>query len=150
MSVFHRIDSWLIEGPYQAVVDFSQRQPAWWGRQCAIGYLVMTCVHIAVRHGDQAWLDYVILAAALLAAPMQWLVTLLPAWFASMGESRFLRLSILAIALPDLLGLFGQNPAAWASDLLCHVAAVSYCYFAACKPPRPRVPRTRLAPGGAA
>lgn len=150
MNMLSRIDDWLIEGPYQAVVDLSQRQPAWWARQCVIGHLVMTCIRIAINPADQPWLNYAILGACLVVSPMQWLVTLLPSWFAGMGASRLTRLLLLGLALLRLLGLFGPNPAICILALLGDVVLMSFCYFAACKPPRPRVPRTRLAPGGAA
>lgn len=150
MSMLSRIDDWLIEGPYQAAVDFSQRKPEWWAQQCVIGNFVMTCILIAVGPSDQPWLNYAVVGACLVLSPIQWIGTLIPAWFACFGAARLTRLLLLGLSLPNLLGLLGTNPAIHILALLGDVALVSYCYFAACKPPRPRAPRFNLAPGGAA
>lgn len=150
MSMLSRIDDWLIEGPYQAVVDFSQRQPAWWGRQCSIGYAVMSVLCFLVSPDEVPWIRYSFLIAGGLMFARIWEVTSAQPIFAGMGRIRLLRL-LLWLGL--LLMLHGVSTR-WRAQALAlsvgQVCVLSVYYFAACKPPRPRAPRFNLAPGGAA
>lgn len=47
MNLFARIDAWLIAGPFQTVVDISQRKPEWWAQQSLIATLVLECIRRA-------------------------------------------------------------------------------------------------------
>lgn len=150
MNVFHRIDSWLIEGPYQAVVDLSQRKPVWWARQSLVANLVMVCIRAAAFSTEQSWKGYLIPAICAACSAVIWITTHSPVAFAATGQQRFFRLFLVVMTVPLLLGLVVGDPARTLAGLLIHIAFMSFYYFAACKPPRPRVPRGRLAPGSAA
>lgn len=150
MSMLSRIDDWLIEGPYQSVVDLSQRKPEWWARQSLIANLMMAFIRVAVFSVELAWRDYLILTICAACSAGIWITTLSPAWFAGMGQARFFRLFLVGMAVTRLVALIGGDPVRSMAGLLNDLALMSVYYFAACKPPRPRAPRFKLAPGGAA
>lgn len=143
-----RLDAFLATRVFQAVVDAAQRQPAWLSRQCALlGALVVALRHYFV--GISLLATVVSLVCLLLAGA----ITLLPASIASIGTLRWVRYTLLLFLAFDAvaLALLPGAAARIASSTLLDLAWIGFYYFAACHPPRPRVPRPRgrLAHGGA-
>lgn len=147
--MIRRLDAFLVARVFQPVVDAVQRQPAWMARQCALlGALV-----VALRHhfvGASLVATVVSLVCLLLAAA----ITQLPASVASIGALRWVRCVLMLFLVFDAvaLALYPDASARLASASLLDLAWFGFYYFAACHPPRPRVPRPRgrLAHGGAA
>ena len=155
MNPIHRLDRWLIDKPYQSIVDLTQRQPAWLVRQCALLTAVTTIMKFATL-GGSAWVTALGMLALLAIAA----TTFVHPIFAALGGQFWARavmlasfafdavLLVLALYVADRIpaSLLGRIAVGVIIDALC----ASCYYFAACKPPRPRVPRTKLAGAGGA
>ena len=129
MNLFRRIDALLLARVFQPVVDLSQRQPIWWVQQSAV-------------------------PAALLLSRSAVLV----AWIGSCDLWRMIALWLTLTTFAMLLTVWwassalGQPFTLPVLDNLASVVQVALLFFAACRPPKPRVPRTapdRLSLGGA-
>lgn len=159
MSALATVDQWLIGHLYQPIVDWTQRQPAWLARQaitaCA---LLVACGTTAFMHDGSGWAVALFVALCLVYA----VITLSPAFFAALGSGPFAfssRITALVIvgyhsawlAVATMARIEGDAAFVWM--LLWWkwgwaIAMGSYFYFAACEPPRPKVPRTKLAKTG--
>lgn len=149
MNLFARIDAWLIAGPFQTVVDISQRKPEWWAQQSLIATLVLECIRQVVFIKPSDWIAYALLFLGALCLAGMWLFTLSPALLAYAGSDRRLRAMLVVLSLFRIPVLF-TAPERAVIGLVCDACYLSFFYFAACKPPRPRVPRSKLASAGGA
>lgn len=146
-----RLDAWLIAGPYQAIVDLSQRAPAWLARQCIVCALVLECLRIPLFPPKFTGVHCAFLALTGVGLLLCWFFTKSPAWFAAVGSWASARAAIITICIIRVLLMPFGVTALGAYNLLSDLVILSFCCFAACKPPRPRVPRTSMAGvGGAA
>ena len=147
MNLFARFDAWLIAGPYQAIVDLSQRKPAWWAQQSLIATLVMEGIRQVVFIKPAGWFAYTMLFLVVLCLAGMWVFTLSPALLAQAGSDRRLPAFLVVLSLFRIPVLF-TAPERAVIGLVCDVCYLSFFYFAACKPPRPRLPRSKLAGAG--
>ena len=154
--MIQHLDTRLIAAA-QWLVDLTQRQPAWLARQCAILGMLATVVRLAAFGTSSPW------ATGLLALVFVLMVgvTYLPVLFHSHSVvDRPIRLTLaLWLGIEGavlLLALALSSPpdvsARLALSALADLALATFYCLAACKPPRPRVPRPRgrLVHGGAA
>lgn len=148
MSPLRRIDGFLLARVFQPVVDLSLRQPVWWARQCAVAYVVLQLV------SGLLWGWGWTLVLALLVFPVfAWLVTATPARSAAFGADWRFRGFVLCLVLVQMallvlvLVLAGSVGGLQVLGCLSGFAFTAMVYFCACSPPRPRVPRARLAAG---
>ena len=148
--MIRRLDARLIAA-HQWVVDITQCSPAWYGQQCAIAIGVLVVVRAAL-------FDLVnwVLPLLLLLVGLLWVVARAPTLYASIisGWTRawFIACLLVRFVAAAALVAYGQPLAPFGLiSLLIEAGSTAYAYFAACRPPRPRVPRTspRLARGGA-
>lgn len=140
---------------HQWVVDLTQRQPAWLARQCCLLGLITVAVRYAIM-GHALWAA----AVTVLAFTALAVLTLSPGRFHGGCSGFWLRLLFLLTLCIDtgllLLALLLPVPAEtvvrFTLGCLPDLCLIAFHYLAACKPPRPRVPRPRgrLAHGGAA
>lgn len=147
MNLLARIDAWLIAGPFQTLVDISQRKPEWWAQQSLIATLVLECIRHVVFIKPTGWFAYLLLFVGLLCLGVLWLFTLSPALLAKAGNERGVRAMLVVLSLFRIPVLF-TAPERAVIGLVCDACFLSFYYFAACKPPRPRVPRSKLAGAG--
>ncbi len=146
-NLLTRLDTWLIDNPYQGLVDISQRKPTWWAQQCVLGSLVMFVIQFVLFPQPGVWKPYAFLGVNTITLSVLWLATLSPALFAWIGAARPVRCFILVLLLTNL---YIDEPTRDVLVLFGNFGVTSVYYFAACKPPRPRVPRTKLAGAGGA
>ena len=151
MSIISKIDKWLIEVLYQGIVDLSQRKPAWWARQCVIGSLVLEALRAVLFQpyatSETYWFWTALFVMCLFVL---WLITASPAIFAVMGAQAWVRAPLVAILLiRAVVMVFAPTPSG-AFNMMMDVVFGSVYFFAACHPPRPRIPRSKLASAGGA
>jgi hypothetical protein len=132
------------------VVDASQLQPLWWARSSAVVIEVLF-VAKGVLFGWTAW---TLLGAAVFPL-LAVLITASPTLLGVFGSATLPRLvllvmSLLNVVLALLLMLVPDPlPPELVFGLWVDLIYPSLFYFAACRPPKPPLPRGRLAPGGA-
>lgn len=152
--MIRRIDWWLLDRVFQPVVDLLQRQPAWIARQCVLFGLVANCVRHFAFDSRPLWVVALVLFSfAILAA-----FTLHSLLFASLGGNRFARWFYLVLFVADLAWIAFAlliGPTSLIGLVFKYINGFTFFaffYFAACRPPRPRLPRhsAKLAHGGAA
>lgn len=136
----YRIDAWIIRHVYQALVDWSQRKPSWWCRQCAAAFMAICAArYFAGMSSAPAWGT----AAVLLTWASAWAFVGEPYVLAVIGSFSWIRWLLL------FLGVMTFAVTLNVPGMLGDAAVVSFYFFAACKPPKPREPRRWLAPAGA-
>lgn len=155
MKLFRRIDAFLIAQVFQPVVNLSQRQPIWWAQQSAI-LMAVLLVMCGVLDG---W-SWSIVLSVCIAVPASLLVSRSPVLVAWIGAWQFWRIMstwMTAVSAAMLLAVWwvvsslGEPFPLPVLDNLAGLAQLSMMFFAACKPPPPRAPRTapRFSLGGA-
>lgn len=150
MSVFHRFDAWLIVAAYQPIVDLLQMAPTSLARQCIVGMLVIEVVRLGLFRAEFNGVSWVFAGLMLVSLACYWLITKSAAWFAAVGSLKHVRFALVVICVVRLMALsLGVTPPVALSSL-SDFAFLSLHYFAACRPPKPRVPRSRLASAGGA
>jgi len=143
--MIRRIDTWLLARVYQPVVDATQKQPAWLARQCVLAWGLANIIGAFIFERP-AW----ILVLALAAAAVLTAATYAPPLLAGSTNLWFRALLLVFTALDVVMWATDTTPARWALSTVLDTAFTSFYYFAACRPPKPRVPRARLAYGGMA
>ena len=139
MKIYERIDLWLIERVFQPCVDFFQRRPDWWLRQLAGVLLLLSLISAVPADGAPftGW-DALALLLDLLVVTFIYGCGRSPtrtAWVGRAGAGlRMFMLVLLALPHRTALGF-----AASLVLLACY-------YFAACRPPKPREPKAKMAP----
>lgn len=145
--MIERLDQWIIDRLFQPLVDESGKKPSWWGRQFVMVYLVVVSVRDLI-FGVGYWTVLCFIAA------IAWIGVLAMGYDSLLRVNRWWRLIFLApflvrcFAIGAVLAADGTVPPnAWLNALgdSCWVSAV---YVLACRPPRPRVPKPRLATQG--
>lgn len=147
MKHIYSLDRWLIAKPYQGLIDLTGRKREWWVEQCAFLILV-SGVADALLNATDGWKQATMAGLAMLLAFLVWLDSRVPLFLemvAAAVRTRILVLFGVALTTP---GCFVRD--AWLPPLLFGVGLVSAYYFAACGPPKPREPRTKMQPEGAA
>lgn len=132
--MIRRIDT-TITAAHQWVVDLTQRQPAWLGRQCAAGMGLIVVVRVALGQYSALW----VAALALCAVALLWALTF-SAWLYDKPTGFIRVFSIANLAAGAVaLSLAPSALPTFVYDLLL----LAYNYFGTCRPPRPRAPRAR-------
>jgi hypothetical protein len=136
-----------VKAGFQWLVDESERQPAWWAEQVAwasVPFGVIACVLVQPDNGDWIGVAIIFLAGALAI-----IATRVKALFSMLGSAGFGR-ALIWVGLLVRLSLFVANPAGWKVAFIINESLLlSFLYFAACKPPRPRRRRQAVAHGAA-
>lgn len=143
MVLFARADAAVVAF-HQDLVDALQRHPLWFARVCLLALAaVMACRAIAYdRAGFWLALDALMLAGL-------WFDCRSSAFLATIGSVRWVRcLGLVFILLDVLFALLVPSPAR-VLQLMISVLLTAFFYFAACRPPKPPLPRGRFAMGGA-
>jgi hypothetical protein len=147
MGFLRFLDDWVVNQIFQRLVDWAQKQPRWFGEQCAwayIAFVLMRAVY-AVSTGDPEWLDWFVVGSGLLlggvliyASRSSWLFALLS--HSGVGwRSWWLFWAIL-----DLSWLIsGMLTTTHLIRTSTDVALMACYYFAACKPPKPKEPKRK-------
>ncbi|WIY40460.1 hypothetical protein QRO08_09675 [Paracidovorax citrulli] len=142
-------DRWLL-AQHQHVVDWVQRSPGWLSEQCALMMAVLTLVGAALEQ-DWGAVGLALVGLSLGCIVVLFLVAREPVVLAAMGARSGLRWGLLALLLVRLTllvlllasGLEVRRYMLF--SVVSGVGLVAYVYFAACRPPRPRLPRQRIA-----
>lgn len=135
------VDEKVIEA-HQWVVDESERKPAWWVEQTAWAFIAADLVGIALLW-HSGW-DVFLVAISLVVGTAMILGSRNPALLsASAARAKPFRLFFIAMAAYKLACLVVGPNIGLAAHLLANLLLMSCQYFCACKPPRPRKPRTR-------
>ncbi len=147
--MLRELDRWLLV-QHQHIVDRAQRSPAWLAEQCALMMAVLTLVG-AVLELDWGAVGLVLVGLSLGCIAVLYLVAREPTALAAMGAASRVRWWLLVLLLVRLtwLVLLLASGLEVQRYMLFSVASgvglVAYVYFAACRPPRPRLPRPRIA-----
>jgi hypothetical protein len=147
--MLRELDRWLL-AQHQHIVDWGQRSPAWLAEQCALMMAVLTLVGAALEQ-DWGAVGLVLVGLSLGCIALLFLVAREPATLAAMGAVSRLRWWLLALLLVRLMWLvlllaLGLEIRRYMLfSVASGVGLVAYVYFAACRPPRPRLPRPRIA-----
>lgn len=139
-----RIDAWLIAHIYQAIVDISQRSPAWWAENCSYVCAVFGMIGL-MRHGLVDGFGFWICFGIFFTMLGLFLVVFLvrsPILLAVVGRFHsgryfWLWLTVIGIVCRAIVEFTLDRVVLSISDL----GYLSFLYFACCEPPRPR---TRL------
>lgn len=146
-----RLDLWILQHIYQAIVDFSQRKPAWWAENCSYACGVFGMIGLmrkGVAEGFTFMVCFSVFATMLGTFLVVW-CSRSPAILAAIAKIRTARyfwliLVIVCFVCRAIVDFTLDRVILMISD----VGYMSFLYFAACEPPRPRT-RLNFA-GGAA
>lgn len=146
-----RLDLWILQHIYQAIVDFSQRKPAWWAENCSYACGVFGMIGL-MRHGSTDgygfWVCFGIIFT-MFGTFMAVFCTRSQVLFVPIGRMYTARYFWLVLAF---IGLFTRAIVDLTLDrvilTISDFGYMSFLYFAACDPPKPRT-RLNFA-GGAA
>lgn len=129
---------------HQWVVDASERKPGWWAENVAYP---ITGLHVApiLLRLDSGWdgvavLLLLALGACLISAARS------ESFLATLGADQSIRVIVLLLIAWDAFRLFVEPSGDRFARLIAGVIMMSYYYFAACKPPRPKNRKQRLVP----
>ncbi len=145
--MFTEIDTWLINRVFQPIVDWSEKQPAWWYQQCigasAVAYAIGLVLYPAERLGDAFDWAWVAFMAFLFVGMFRDSAN--PALLAGRGPG--LRWMLVGVAAVGLVISVSKAEPDLPASIAFNVVFTAAFFFAACKPPRPRLPRGKLAFG---
>ena len=131
-----KIDQWLIDNVYQRIVDWSQRDSQWWVRETAFFCMIYAVIRIVFKLTgfDIDLRSYVGVMVDGACAGIFW-------WWArdrmrivELGTSNGFRRFVLVLA-PTLIFI---DLIVFPFNLPTDILFVSFYFFAACRPPRPR------------
>lgn len=148
------VDARLI-GLFQGVVDASALKPEAWARRCVGLLAVVSVCWFSIAFKPDSSGSWITLLFDLAAVTIYWLMTLSQPRFRYLGSLSAIRLILGAWALGYIpLLLSGNIRLSAVVDLATVISGGMYCYFAACRDPRPRVrrdssPKLAKAAGGA-
>lgn len=147
--MIHSLDKWLIDQVYQRVVDFTQRHPHWLAGQSALLCAVCAVVQMCLKYSELEISSLVLSVFGIACISGLAVTTKYPYLMVPSAMDFFLRqytlwCFLIGLALDLLVWKF--TPLA---DL-AQITFMSFFYFAACHPPAPPKPRTRLASAGGA
>lgn len=137
--MLRRVDTWLVDRVFQSVVDLLQCKPARCAQYCAATIAGFSAGQLLA--GTQTSIGATL---SVLAGLMMWRAACRPVWFTAMN-SYGIRLFYL---LTTVLFATAWSAVCTLLDQAGCLAFAAYFYFAACRPPRPRVPKGRLVPEG--
>jgi hypothetical protein len=138
MSIFDNIDSWLINKPYQGLVDWSQKKPEWWMEQCAFILIVASGISHALNPaGFTGWAIFTFMLDMVVAAVFFW-YSKMPAAIRAGAMNQGLRLFMLSLSILGIVQAFKYPLVKMICDFFYELAFCSVYYFAACEPPTPR------------
>lgn len=135
---------------YQAVIDFTQRKPAWWIEHCAYLYAVMCFLSFAFMFlsGAATYREYISLACGVLISTAFLCTARSPSFLVVIGGQQFFRVFIFWALLYSTV--FMILAVGWSLELLFEavtsLAFTSVYYFASCKPPAPPRRKEKLVP----
>lgn len=138
------IDRWIIDKPYQGLVNLLQRHPAWFVEQCAYVYFTTAVLQQMLRPEALTTGNYIQMFVDLLLTALFIASSRIPVVLASVGEDKTIRILILLLTVVFAPSRFNLEPGLAAINLLNDLIFLSVYYFAACKPPPPPEPRTKL------
>jgi hypothetical protein len=138
MAGLERIDQWLIEVPYQGMVDWSGKTREWWAENAALAMVVSAWVEAGIRGSVNQPFDLFIAVVMSIFAAL-----VIAAARTKNGLSRLLCLPVVRhmvlvlTAIGTLVAMLHPDSMAFLTHANT-LAYVSIFYFAACRPPRPR------------
>lgn len=134
--MLEQLDSWLL-GKHQALIDWSERLPSWWIEQCAFLLFVASITRFVIRdeiHGFHYFVLFMDLVCAFCA------------FIASRNESvkhsindDNLRKFMLALGILFIPFWAFQPFSTTFIETIYQIAVIGVCFFAACKPPAPKI-----------
>lgn len=137
MEAFRRFDAWLIEKPYQGIVDFTKKKPAWWVEQCGFAMFVFGGARFLFEPEHSAG-DYVTLVMNLIIAGMFFFFSRMPSMIKHLMGDQMLRVFLLVLFPFGITAAFSLPLFAGIAKVVVELAFVSAYYFAVCDTPRPR------------
>lgn len=143
MGLFARADTAVVAF-HQDLVDALQRQPLWFARVCLAVLVACTATRIAMV--DLSAFQLVVNLALL---TLLWLNCRSAATLASAGTFTLFRYTFLVTFPLDVLVSLLVPSLERLPILLFSVFLTAFFFFAACRPPKPPLPRGRFAMGGA-
>jgi hypothetical protein len=134
-----RIDQWLINCVYQRIVDWSQRDGGWWIRETAFLCVVYEVVRLFSRYAEIIHENRMTFGICLdLACAVFFL------WWAkdkvriaNVGAAKFFRQFLIIFSISFIPLDMWRYP----FDIPTDIIFVSFYFFAACRPPKPREKR---------
>lgn len=137
--MLRRVDTWLVDRVFQSIVDLLQCKPARCAQPCAAAIAGLAVGQLLA--GSQSPFGA---TASVMAGLTMWVVAGSPAWFTAMNSYSVRLFYLLTTVLSATIWFDSRT----LLDQAASTAAVAYFYFAACRPPRPRVPKGRFVPEG--
>lgn len=137
--MLRRVDTWLVDRVFQSIVDLLQCKPSRCAQPCAAAIAGLAVGQLLA--GSQSPFGATL---SVLAGLIMWRAACRPVWFTAMN-SYGIRLFYL---LTTVLFVTVWSASCSLIEQADCVAFTAYFYFAACRPPRPRVPKGRFVPEG--
>lgn len=138
-DLLRRLDAGLIAVPHQWLVDKTQRERAWWMRQCVLFLICARVIRVAIE-GEWNGYTAVWLLVFLLICGFLVLIShheaLIEVWTRPLMRGIAVSLTLpfwMLFLVVILVGRTGVNPLVVVGD----VAYLSFFYFGACKRPAP-------------
>lgn len=126
---------------HQWIVDLTQKKPRWCAQQAFYLMALFTCFKI---FWERPSIAYIFVCSFVLTLLWVLLRFRTDDRLSSIGSMRML---LWVFPVLDLIRMFnGHTDAGNAAQLASDVMFVAVYYFCSCKPPKPRLPKTKLVP----
>lgn len=144
--MFSRFDQWLITSVFQPTVDAMQKQPVWFGRQAAYLFGVVCLIGLLTKSyvmPDTATATTLIISLSL-SFLLLWGATALPRFYAIVIGGTGYRLFCLLWfpGMTAFVALTGAPTKRVLINILSDLCWIAFAYFAACRLPKPKAPKT--------
>jgi hypothetical protein len=134
--MLNRIDEFLVNKVYQSIIDWSQKDSAWWVREMAFFGILYTIMRIVchVLGFDFDTKSIVGMVIDILCCVMFYMWSFDRILMASIGSANWIR-KIFMIAIP-IFAMIDLKSVPF--NIPMDVIILSSYFFAACRPPTPR------------
>lgn len=137
--MLERIDQWLIDRVFQPIVDWSQREGAWWVRETAFFCVIYLVIRLVAQY-----LGYIHDARAAGGIAIDFACSAFFCWWArdrvrvaNLGTASTMRKFFIVYSVVAVPLDIWRYPFNLPSDIIF----MSFYFFAACRPPKPREKR---------
>jgi hypothetical protein len=146
------IDKKIIDA-HQFLIDVSERKPTWWAENIAWAYVAFGFIGLVLVRSirpqlfliDLFWTGIILIAGGAMVC-----ISRVPAFFSMVGARNFIRAIFWVDLAMRIISLFSSAENWKVAYMINSALLLSYLYFCACKPPRPRKRRQASAQIGTA
>ena len=138
MTKLESIDRWLIEGPYQGLVDRSGKAPEWWVENAAIAMAVSAWVETALRGWSTQPFELFVTVVMSIFAALVIAGARVKNGLPRLLGSQLIRHMVLVLTAIGWLGVMLRAHPLAVLSFANAAAYLSIWYFTACKPPSNR------------